>query len=261
MPWWTRIDRSSSPPTSRRAGSGRHRGAGEVAAGLGHSSPISTPRPTSCASASCRPWRNRPRHRCRGKVLEFLAHEDHTSMSASSKAPLHRISAHTQPAYRPRRSRCREGAQDVLRDLLRAEHRRVTIDEIQKRNAGALQHPPRRHAAFGAPRALARLSRQVAMYLRKQLTPRSPLEIGRKFGGRAPHHGHACGAQDRGAEGGSIPTLAERHSNCSAGCWRPEPASTPARILLTLCFRRRKRDSGARSGARRGDGFARLRMA
>jgi len=76
-----------------------------------------------------------------------------------------------------------EATQDVLHDLLRANDRRVTIEEIQKRVAEhfnvrvADMHSARRARAVARPR-------QVAMYLAKQLTSRSLPEIGRKFGGR-----------------------------------------------------------------------------
>ena len=59
----------------------------------------------------------------------------------------------------------------------------MTIEEIQKRvaehfNIKVSDMPSARRA-----RGVAR-PRQVAMYLAKQLTPRSLPEIGRKFGGR-----------------------------------------------------------------------------
>ena len=66
---------------------------------------------------------------------------------------------------------------------LRANDRRVTIEEIQKRVAEHFNikisdmHSARRARAVARPR-------QVAMYLAKQLTSRSLPEIGRKFGGR-----------------------------------------------------------------------------
>ena len=59
----------------------------------------------------------------------------------------------------------------------------MTIEEIQRRVAEhygiriADMHSSRRARAVARPR-------QVAMYLAKQLTPRSLPEIGRKFGGR-----------------------------------------------------------------------------
>ena len=71
----------------------------------------------------------------------------------------------------------------MLHDLLRANDRRVTIEEIQKRVA---EHYNIRIADMQSARrarAVAR-PRQVAMYLAKQLTTRSLPEIGRKFGGR-----------------------------------------------------------------------------
>ncbi len=114
-----------------------------------------------------------------GKVLEFLAHKI-TSNVRELEGALHRISAHTQLVGR---TVTLESAQEVLHDLLRANDRRVTIDEIQKRVAEhynirlADMHSARRARAVARPR-------QVAMYLCKQLTPRSLPEIGRKFGGR-----------------------------------------------------------------------------
>ncbi len=113
------------------------------------------------------------------KVLEFLAHKI-TSNVRELEGALNRIFAHTQLVGRPITL---ESAQEVLHDLLRANDRRVTIDEIQKRVAEhynirlADMHSARRARAVARPR-------QVAMLLCKQLTPRSLPEIGRKFGGR-----------------------------------------------------------------------------
>jgi chromosomal replication initiator protein len=113
------------------------------------------------------------------KVLEFLAHKI-TSNVRELEGALNRIYAHTQLVGRPITL---EGSQEVLHDLLRANDRRVTIDEIQKRVAEhynirlADMHSARRARAVARPR-------QVAMFLCKQLTPRSLPEIGRKFGGR-----------------------------------------------------------------------------
>jgi chromosomal replication initiator protein len=113
------------------------------------------------------------------KVLEFLAHRI-TSNVRELEGALTRIYAHTQFVGR---ELTLESSQEVLHDLLRANDRRVTIDEIQKRVAEhynirlADMHSARRARAVARPR-------QVAMYLCKQLTPRSLPEIGRKFGGR-----------------------------------------------------------------------------
>jgi chromosomal replication initiator protein len=113
------------------------------------------------------------------KVLEFLAHKI-TSNVRELEGALNRIVAHAQLVGR---AITLESSQEVLHDLLRAHDRRVTIDEIQKRVAEhynirlADMHSARRARAVARPR-------QVAMYLCKQLTPRSLPEIGRKFGGR-----------------------------------------------------------------------------
>ena len=113
------------------------------------------------------------------KVLEFLAHKI-TSNVRELEGALNRILAHAQLVGR---EISLETAQEVLHDLLRANDRRITIDEIQKRVAEHYNirlgdmHSARRARAVARPR-------QVAMYLCKQLTPRSLPEIGRKFGGR-----------------------------------------------------------------------------
>ncbi len=113
------------------------------------------------------------------KVMEFLAHKI-TSNVRELEGGLNRVVAH---AHLVGRDISLETTQEVLHDLLRANDRRVTIEEIQKRVA---QHFNVRmsdmHSARRA-RSVAR-PRQVAMYLAKQLTSRSLPEIGRKFGGR-----------------------------------------------------------------------------
>jgi chromosomal replication initiator protein len=114
-----------------------------------------------------------------GKVLEFLAHKI-TSNVRELEGALNRIVAHGTLVGRVTTL---ETTQELLHDLLRANDRRVTIEEIQKRVAEhfnvriADMHSARRARAVARPR-------QVAMYLSKQLTSRSLPEIGRKFGGR-----------------------------------------------------------------------------
>jgi chromosomal replication initiator protein len=74
-------------------------------------------------------------------------------------------------------------AEEVLADMFRASRRRITIDEIQKRVS---EHFRIRHAEMVSARRAREVARprQIAMYLAKQLTPRSLPEIGRRFGGR-----------------------------------------------------------------------------
>jgi chromosomal replication initiator protein len=114
-----------------------------------------------------------------GKVLEFLAHRI-TSNVRELEGALNRLVAYANLVGRPINL---ENAQEVLHDLLRANDRKATIEEIQKRVAEHFNikisemHSARRSRAVARPR-------QVAMYLAKQLTARSLPEIGRKFGGR-----------------------------------------------------------------------------
>src|SRR3546814_1572648 len=72
---------------------------------------------------------------------------------------------------------------EVLADVLRANDRKITIDEIQRRVAEHFRIKPADMVSARRAREVAR-PRQVAMYLAKRLTPRSLPEIGRRFGGR-----------------------------------------------------------------------------
>jgi chromosomal replication initiator protein len=114
-----------------------------------------------------------------GKVMEFLAHKISSNVRELEGA-LNRVVAHSQLVGRPITL---ETSQEVLHDLLRANDRRVTIEEIQKKVAEhfnirvADMHSARRARSVARPR-------QIAMFLAKQLTSRSLPEIGRKFGGR-----------------------------------------------------------------------------
>jgi chromosomal replication initiator protein len=113
------------------------------------------------------------------KVMEFLAHKI-TSNVRELEGALNRIGAHTQLV---RRELTLETTQELLQDLLRANERRVTIDEIQRRVAEHFNIKMAEMTSSRRARIVAR-PRQVAMYLAKQLTSRSLPEIGRKFGGR-----------------------------------------------------------------------------
>jgi chromosomal replication initiator protein len=113
------------------------------------------------------------------KVMEFLAHKIVSNVRELEGA-LNRIVAQMQFVGR---DITLESAQEVLHDLLRANERRVTIDEIQKRVAEHFNVKMAEMTSSRRARVVAR-PRQVAMYLSKQLTSRSLPEIGRKFGGR-----------------------------------------------------------------------------
>lgn len=112
-------------------------------------------------------------------VLEFLA-ERITSNVRELEGALNRVVHHASFSGLPMSV---DMAQEVLRDLLRAHERRVTIEEIQR---AVVEHYGLKLTDMSSARrarAVAR-PRQVAMYLCKQLTTRSLPEIGRKFGGR-----------------------------------------------------------------------------
>lgn len=112
-------------------------------------------------------------------VLEFLARRI-TSNVRELEGALNRMIAHATLIGRPITL---EMTQEVLQDLLRANVRRVSIDEIQRRVADYFNIRLSDLLSSRRARQVAR-PRQVAMYLAKQLTAKSLPDIGRQFGGR-----------------------------------------------------------------------------
>ena len=76
-------------------------------------------------------------------------------------------------------------AQQVLRNIIASQEKRVTIDLIQKRVSEHFNMREQDLKVRSNTRAIA-FPRQVAMYIVKQLTSASLPEIGRQFGGK--HH-------------------------------------------------------------------------
>lgn len=113
------------------------------------------------------------------KVLEFLALKI-TSNIRELEGALNRVVAHSTLVGQ---AITVETTQEVLKDLLRANDRHITIEDIQKTVAAhyniklSEMHSARRSRVVARPR-------QVAMYLAKRLTTKSLPEIGRKFGGK-----------------------------------------------------------------------------
>ncbi len=112
-------------------------------------------------------------------VLEFLARRISSNIRELEGA-LNRVVAHATLVGRPVSL---EFTRSVLQDLLRANDRRITIDEIQRRVADYYKVRMPDLLSARRSREVAR-PRQIAMYLSKRLTPRSLPEIGRRFGGR-----------------------------------------------------------------------------
>lgn len=112
-------------------------------------------------------------------VMEFLAYKIASNIRELEGA-LNRIVAH---ATLVGREITVDMTQEVLRDLLKANDRRLTIEDIQRRVAEHFNIKISDMQSARRSQAIAR-PRQVAMYLSKQLTPRSLPEIGRYFGGR-----------------------------------------------------------------------------
>jgi len=113
------------------------------------------------------------------KVMEFLAHKITTNVRELEGA-LNRLVAHANLFGR---TVTLEATQEVLHDVLKAQDRRVTIEEIQKKVAEYFKIRLADMTSARRARQVAR-PRQVAMYLAKQITQRSLPEIGRRFGNR-----------------------------------------------------------------------------
>ena len=113
------------------------------------------------------------------EVMEFLANKI-TNNVREMEGALNRLAVHASIQDSEISVNL---VKDVLKDLLRTNSRKITIDEIQKKVVEHYNiklsdmHSPRRSRSVARPR-------QVAMYLAKSITTRSLPEIGRKFGGR-----------------------------------------------------------------------------
>jgi chromosomal replication initiator protein len=113
------------------------------------------------------------------EVLEFLAFKI-TSNIRELEGALNRILAHASLVGR---SISLDTTQEVLRDLLRSNDQRLTVEEIQRKVAEYFNIKISDMVSNRRMQNIAR-PRQVAMYMAKQLTSKSLPEIGRKFGGR-----------------------------------------------------------------------------
>ncbi|MBP9828871.1 MAG: chromosomal replication initiator protein DnaA [Proteobacteria bacterium] len=113
------------------------------------------------------------------EVLEFLAFKI-TSNIRELEGALNRILAHSSLVGR---SISLDTTQEVLRDLLRSNDQRLTVEEIQRKVAEYFNIKMSDMVSNRRMQNIAR-PRQVAMFIAKQLTSKSLPEIGRKFGGR-----------------------------------------------------------------------------
>ena len=113
------------------------------------------------------------------EVLEFLARKI-TSNVRELEGALNKVIAH---ASLMKREITLDTTQQILRDLLRANNKTLTIEEIQKTVS---QHCNVRISDMHSSRRAQNVTRprQMAMFLAKRLTAHSLPEIGRKFGGR-----------------------------------------------------------------------------
>jgi len=88
-------------------------------------------------------------------------------------------------------------AQDVLKNLIESQMRKITIESIQKAVSDQFGLRPGEIKAKNNSHSIV-FPRQIAMYLAKQLTEASLPEIGRQFGGK--HHTTVLHSVDKIAE-------------------------------------------------------------
>jgi chromosomal replication initiator protein len=113
------------------------------------------------------------------EVLEFLAGKI-TSNVRELEGALNRVIAY---ATLVGRHITMEMTREVLQDLIRANNRQVTIDEIQRKVAEYYNIRLAEMLSDRRARNIVR-PRQIAMFLSKEMTKNSLPEIGRRFGGR-----------------------------------------------------------------------------
>jgi chromosomal replication initiator protein len=110
-------------------------------------------------------------------VIEFLAGKI-TSNVRELEGALNKVVAHSTLIGR---EITLENTREILRDLLRANERIITVEEIQKKVANRYNIKVSDMSSNCRSRDIAR-PRQLAMYLSKILTPKSLADIGKKFG-------------------------------------------------------------------------------
>ena len=113
------------------------------------------------------------------EIVQFLAKKISSNVRELEGA-LRRLVAHSELVNRPLNL---EVAKQLLHDLLKANDRKVSVEDIQKKVAEYFNIRFNDMISVRRSRVVAR-PRQVAMYLSKNFTPKSLPEIGRMFGGR-----------------------------------------------------------------------------
>jgi chromosomal replication initiator protein len=112
-------------------------------------------------------------------VIEFLARKITTNVRELEGA-LNRVTAFALLVNKPISL---EFTRETLADILRAQEKKLTIDDIQRKVADYYGLKVADLLSERRAREVAR-PRQIAMYLAKKMTPRSLPEIGRRFGKR-----------------------------------------------------------------------------
>ena len=112
-------------------------------------------------------------------VTQFLAAKI-TSNVRELEGALNKVIAHSRLINKEINL---ENTHEILRDLLRAVEKVISIEDIQKKTAEHFNIKIADLISARRQRSLAR-PRQIAMYLAKNYTSKSLAEIGKKFGGK-----------------------------------------------------------------------------
>lgn len=112
-------------------------------------------------------------------MIQFLA-QNITANVRELEGALNRIIAHARHLGKVPDI---DAARLILRDLLQTTTQQITVQTIQKKTAEYYDISLNDLLSARRQRAIVR-PRQIAMFLAKQLTPRSLPDIGRRFGGR-----------------------------------------------------------------------------
>ena len=113
------------------------------------------------------------------QLIQFLA-DNITNNIRELEGALNRLVAHTRHLGK---APDKDHVRLILRDLLQTPAQQITVKDIQKKTAEYFDIPIEDLLSQRRQRAIVR-PRQIAMFLAKELTPRSLPDIGQRFGGR-----------------------------------------------------------------------------
>ena len=135
------------------------------------------------------------------EVCAFIAKKTKSNVRELEGA-LIKLTAYSSLTGAPSRSAM---AQQVLKDMLQKQDRRITIDSIQKAVAERYSIKPAQLKEKSNRKEIV-VPRQVAMFLVKELTHGLPAGDRPRVWRKAPHDGHPFHQENRRVSAAAIPT-------------------------------------------------------